>query len=691
MNAKYAIFGMSMVSFFLLTAAEARAEDIVTILRGVTVLQNSNGATLENVEITVAFFKCVGENPTFSDEYGLFQFDILGKKPGEKFELKVKKEGFEVVNQDRLIDYLRNDPDDLVRIVMCPVGERDRIAAHLYNIVVENVRAQDVDSKTADAVFALAQEFTKTLAEKNLDDMSPLYRQAFDLFQQGKMAEAQDVLKDAEMLEDLHNKEETYRKAQEKVRQLENAGQPNPPQSEMLSPYPLIAAAGELVAIIGVSAEEDAELRAAQEAERRAKDELRKSVENYMLKARLCVTDLQFDDAEKYYRIATDADPENFDNLHEFALYLHKQNQFLTARPLYEKALTLAKEENNVAITLNNLGNLYADLNDYAKAADAYEHALTIHEELVAANPQIYHPDVVAMTLDNLGLLYQDLNEYDKAAVAYERARNIYEVLVAMNPQTYRPYVAATLNNLGNLYLDVNDYDKAIDAYKRALQIREEFAAANPQTYLPDVALTLNNLGLLYNDLNEYEKAADAYERALAIREELAAANPQTYRPYVAMTLNNLGVLYSNQNAYDKAADAYDGALAIYTKLAAANPQTYRPDVAGTLNNLGLLYSDLNDYAKAADAYERARAIYKKLAAANPQAYELDLCMTLLNLSYLHQMLYERDPQPTYKTEGLALAERAIGILQHYPNIPRAQKYLKDANDRKAFFEQAGK
>ena len=686
MNAKQTIFCISFFSFFLLYASASRAEEIVTILRGVTVLQNSNGATLESVEISAAFCECVGENPTFSDEYGLFQFEIKGKEPGETVELKVKKEGYEVVNQNDLTVYLRKNPDDTVKIVMCPAGERDRIALRFYHIVAENVRVQEPDAKTADAVIAFAQEFTKTLAEKNLDDMSPEYRKAIEFFQSGDIEKAKNAFDDAKMTEELRNAQEELRKAQEKLRQLENAAPPNAPQSEMLAPYPLVASIGNLAGIVGVPAQDDAALKAAQEAERRAKDDLRKSVENYMLKARLCVTDLQFDDAEKYYRIATDADPENFDNLHEFALYLYKQNQFLKALPLYKKALTLAKDDGYLAKTLNNLGLLYIDLNKYDNAADTFERARDIYEDLAAANPQTYRPDV-ARTLNNLGILHANVNEYEKATDAYERALAIFEDLAAANPQTYCPYVAATLHNLGNLYRDLNEYAKADDALDRALTIREELAAANPQTYRPDLAATLDNLGVLYQDSNDY---ANAYERALAIYEDLAAANPQTYRPYVATTLNNLGVLYDDLNEYAKAADAYKRALAIREDLAAANPQTYRPDVAMTLNNLGVLYWNQNQYTKAADAYKRALTIREDLAAANPQAYELDLCSTMLNLSYLHQMLYERDPQPMHKTEGLTLAERALGILQKYQDIPRAQDLLRKANRRKAFFEQAG-
>ena len=590
MNAKQTIFRIGLASFFLLYASTSRAEEISTILRGVTVLQNSNGATLENVEISAAFCECVGENPTFSDEYGLFQFEIKGKAPGETVELKVKKEGYEVVNQDDLTPYLRKNPDDLVKIVLCPAGERDRTALRFYNIVAENVRAQEPDAKTAEAVIAFAQEFTKTLAEKNLDDMSSEYRKAIELFQSGDIEKAKDALDDAKLAEDL-------RKALERIRQLENAAPPNAPQSEMLAPYPLVASVGDLAGIVGVSAQEDADLRAAQEAERRAKEELRKSVENYMLKARLCVTDLQFDDAEKYYRIATDADPEDFENLHEFALYLHRQNQFLRALPLYEKALTLAKDDGYIAKTLNNLG-----------------------------------------------LLYNALNEYDNAADAYERALAICEKFVANNTSTYKSKLAETLDNLGNLYSDLNDYNKASEFYERALIIREELASTNPTVYKPDMATTLNNWAGLYWSQNQYDKAADFLKRALQIREELAVSNPQIYQPYLA----------------------------------------------NTLNNLGNLYSDLKDYTKATNAYERALAIRERLAADNPQAYELDLCMTMVNMSYLYQILYERDPKQTYKIEGLALAERAIKILQKYPDIPQAQEDLDRANFRKAFFEQAG-
>ena len=110
-----------------------------------------------------------------------------------------------------------------------------------------------------------------------------------------------------------------------------------------------------------------------------------------------------------------------------------------------------------------------------------------------------------------------------------------------------------------------------------------------------------------------------------------------------------------------------------------------------TLQNLGILYWKLDQNKNSIDAYERALTILEKLSATNPQAYEIHLCQTMLPLSMLYESMFKLDPQSEYKNKGLALAERAMSILSKYPNIPRAQNYLKDANDLKAFFEQAGK
>jgi tetratricopeptide (TPR) repeat protein len=484
------------------------------ILRGQITLQNSGGQPVQGVQIS-AF----GATPTGSNTFGQFELVLAEKKPGDQVTLTLKKDGFEIVNRKELRVVLRADPDELVEFVMCPAGQRDQYARVYYEIAEQNINKryneelQRINAnyerslkekeaalqeknddlaelqKQRDAALAQAQELAEKFAEVNLDDASELYKTAFEYFRQGEIEKALAVLDDPKM-------DAALRQAQEEEQRLE-------------------------------------------ERRKKVKEAIRQSIDNYILKARLCIANFQFVDAETYYQKAIDADPDNLDSIFEFGYYLWDQKQFLKALPFYEKARSLAKDDSDVAATLNNLGILYKNLHQYPEATAALQRALKIYEEFTQTNPSTYLP-YVAATLNNLGNLYLNLHQYPEATAAYQRALKLYEELAQTNPQTYLPDVAGTLNNLGVLYKDLHQYPEAIAAVQRALQIREELAQTNPQTYLPDVAMTLNNLGLLYRDQHQYPEATAVYQRALQIREQLAKDNPDMYLSGLAISYGNM-------------------------------------------------------------------------------------------------------------------------------------------------------
>ena len=112
------------------------------------------------------------------------------------------------------------------------------------------------------------------------------------------------------------------------------------------------------------------------------------------------------------------------ENTFAYAYFLQKHNQFDTALPLYEEALTIYRRLadanpqtylSDVAMTLNNLANLHLAKNKFPAALAAYEEALTIRRRLADANPQTYLPDV-AMTAMNLSIFYlQALSDRERS------------------------------------------------------------------------------------------------------------------------------------------------------------------------------------------------------------------------------------------------------------------------------------
>ena len=99
-----------------------------------------------------------------------------------------------------------------------------------------------------------------------------------------------------------------------------------------------------------------------------------------------------------------------------------------------------------MAITLNNLGDLYGDTQRLKESDDAYTEALQIRRGLAKANPQAYLPDV-AITLNNLGNLYKAESRDKEAAAVCDEARDIFKQLAADNPARFgqRPNFACTV------------------------------------------------------------------------------------------------------------------------------------------------------------------------------------------------------------------------------------------------------
>ena len=344
--------------------------------------------------------------------------------------------------------------------------------------------------------------------------------------------------------------------------------------------------------------------------------------------------------------------------MNELDDYINAEKYWLRSLEIYE---CLAKEDpakysGGLATTYNNLGALYADLNQNDKAERYYLRAVEIRERLAKEDPEKYSEDL-AMTYNNLGALYYKLNQYDKAEEYYSRALEIRERLAKEIPAKYSGDLAATYNNMGVLYKELNQYDKAEEYCLHALEIRERLAKGNPEKYSEDLAATYNNTGNLYSDLGQYDKAEKYYSGALEIYERFATENPAKYSEDLAMTYNSMGVLYDQLNQHDRAEGYYLRALEIYERLATENPAKYSEDLAMTYNNLGCLYGDLNQYDKAEEYYLHALEIYERFATENLAKYSGELAATYNNMGALYEDLNQYDKVEKYYLRALEIRE----------------------------------
>ena len=228
-------------------------------------------------------------------------------------------------------------------------------------------------------------------------------------------------------------------------------------------------------------------------------------------------------------------------HLNEQAFELYQQGRYAEAKPLFQRALQIHEQrlgDNHpaVAISLNNLAELYRTQGNYAEAESLYQRALQIRVQHLGN----IHPDV-AQSFNNLALLYRIQGNYAEAKPLYQRALQIDEQTLG---ETH-PSGAGDLNNLAELYRAQGDYAEAEPLYQRSLRIKKQTLGENH----PDVAIGLNNLALLDQDQGNYTEAEPLYQRALHIDEQTLGET----HPNVAGDLNNLAVLYQAQGNAERA------------------------------------------------------------------------------------------------------------------------------------------
>jgi CHAT domain-containing protein len=132
-----------------------------------------------------------------------------------------------------------------------------------------------------------------------------------------------------------------------------------------------------------------------------------------------------------------------------------------------------------------------------------YKRSLAIKEK--AFGPD--HPDV-ALSLNNLAQLYHAQGRYTDAEPMYKRSLTIREKTLGAD----HPDVAASLNNLAELYRTQGRYADAESRYKRSLAIKEK--ALGPDH--PDVAFSLNNLANFYSIQGRYSDALPIVQRTIS-------------------------------------------------------------------------------------------------------------------------------------------------------------------------------
>lgn len=252
--------------------------------------------------------------------------------------------------------------------------------------------------------------------------------------------------------------------------------------------------------------------------------------------------------------------------------YFFGRAQYAEAKEAFERALRLDEaatgtDHPNVAIRVNNLGEVLRTLGDFASARQCFERALRLAE---AASDN----SKVAIYVNNLGGVLYNLGDLAGARQYFERALRLDEAAFG----TDHPNVARDVNNLGLVLKDLGDLAGARQHYESALKLFEMHLGSDH----PNVAALASNLGVVLQDLGDLAGAQQCLERALRL--DQAAFGPD--HPKVAIRVNNLGRVLRTIGDLAGARRCYERALSILTaRLGADHP--YTVGVRENLESLG--------------------------------------------------------------------------------------------------------
>ena len=177
----------------------------------------------------------------------------------------------------------------------------------------------------------------------------------------------------------------------------------------------------------------------------------------------------------------------------------YTKRDHLKATDAWYKALNISHQMDNrlyESIILANLGNVYADTNQFEKALESYKKLLSISKLLKK-------PPLQVEALTNIGVLL-----IEKEAHLDKGILNLEQALALSLKENNKYPTASILNNMGLAYKKKKDYSKSLKYYNQALELAKEIE----NKYVQATALiNMSHLNIINEDYKNAELNAEFF------------------------------------------------------------------------------------------------------------------------------------------------------------------------------------
>lgn len=186
-----------------------------------------------------------------------------------------------------------------------------------------------------------------------------------------------------------------------------------------------------------------------------------------------------------------------------FGVIARRRGDLDTALENYNASIVMLREGNDefrLALMIGNLGTVFRDRGNFARALELQLEALGIRERI---------GDHLETSLRNIALLYRELEDTDSARSYFERA------LAAVDRHTNPERYASVIGSYASLLNDVGDHAAALTAANDALEIDTGLGNRSNQ------GLERLEVGRALHGLKQDIEASDQLDSALEIGRQL--------------------------------------------------------------------------------------------------------------------------------------------------------------------------
>ncbi|HEY1038236.1 MAG TPA: tetratricopeptide repeat protein [Bacteroidia bacterium] len=223
------------------------------------------------------------------------------------------------------------------------------------------------------------------------------------------------------------------------------------------------------------------------------------------------------------------------------------ENKGEPARALtcYLKAVSISEElgeKSQLSIALQNAGFVYRNLGNIPKAIEYSHKSLTICREIGDKNGE-------SSVLNNLAMIYNDQGDHKKALETYFTCISIYE------KGDDKTMLATFYLNIGSQYDILKDYKKSLEYTGKSLEIYEQYKDKS------GIIIATHNIANVYSKMGDLPSAIKYLEYSLQLNKGFGS------KTYEQMSLDKLGKIYFAKGDHKKARRYAENSMRIANEL----------------------------------------------------------------------------------------------------------------------------